>query len=1270
MSLCNKENEPPAPKSDKEILTAWQKSFKSIHNRDPSKEDFKSAPENVQQAGSRYQKSKSSSSYSPKKDISLKSDLKGFSLKGSKSKSSIGLKIAKKRKALEEAQEPFSSNIRVENVNENKNLEENPENNKNHERITAIFPESNFPEQIQLPPKQKSIKFSSNYHEILADLEPEKSNFTSSSNVIKNTSPYLNHEASETDTETIVQDCSPYASECSSLSNCAISPFDFPVNKGINIKSPRKVRANLELEAARRHLLKTDPSCSQKFDLDIRNQPLVADSGILTESPSKTTKENGGCNSTKTNIFEKTKLQKLQKIQKFKTDEASKASKALADKIDKANFGSAMISQNFQKLDMKKKIFVKGGNNAKKLQKQVYKEKLNKKFGGTFAKNSKNSSSSSKTGGGRVNPKWGNTTETKCFKCGLPGHWAADCSTNKKLDQNVLDNLKKDFNPEEIDQIHADIDNLLKTLDKEKYESFECETEITISENRKLIQKPTSLSSNEVKFSDEEISDGLRSFGFETFREGQKEAISAILKDRRNTLVVLATGQGKSLTFQIPAMLLYKKFKFLTLIISPLVSLMDDQVKNLPKSLPACRINSQMTEKQKDKVMLDLALGKYAMLYISPEAINSWCSNPDSPFLRDLPPIGLAVIDEIHCLSQWSHSFRPSYLRVCSILKRLHVPVLMGLTATATKETCHEVTHHLDAHKWVDMEREVDTAVDVQDCFLLRKVNVPKNIILSCCKIENSNQNSKDSHLLEVLTSPRYEQLDSIIIYCTRRDECERVTDYLQTVLPRRPGYNTAYSVEVYHAGLTPAKRRKVQKEFMSGQTNIIVATVAFGMGIDKHDVRSVIHYNLPKNFESYVQEIGRSGRDGKLSYCHLIFCEDDLQELSRFAYAKYIDRPTIKKFVTKCLVPYHCNCDITGTGCVGHEHSFALDLAVAELDVSKETLETLVNYLEHQQGEQLKNKNENSGKLIQAVRGVINADITIKCYNGAKQLALLAQKCPPVAVAVATKPKSERPDFTTQNELNFNSIVVADRLNTEIYSLRRKIRQITWDPTMIPGYEDMIKFQKDRSSKMNDAVKTGISIEYSNLSLWFRSCKLSSQEIDNKIDYLNERTNGQVARELKQLYLFYHTAEMNSFTEKEFFNSKNSFLSEKSTKFKKIIDNYFETDDFSLEFDSADQDDSTEGSASKSKKFSTQTGIFNQEAANLARSIYNQHGFEQGDLLTPRAIANILYGINTPCFPAMVWGRQFNFWRRGLHIDYMDILRSAQDEFVNFKLR
>ncbi|KAK0045017.1 ATP-dependent DNA helicase Q4 [Biomphalaria pfeifferi] len=381
----------------------------------------------------------------------------------------------------------------------------------------------------------------------------------------------------------------------------------------------------------------------------------------------------------------------------------------------------------------------------------------------------------------------------------------------------------------------------------------------------------------------EETRKALAVFGFTRFKTGQEKSIERILNGL-STLVVLSTGGGKSLCYQLPAYLYARHLGAVTLVISPLVSLMDDQISELPPGVRGACLHSGMTPAQRDAVLADLREGKVHFLLISPEAIvdRSGSSQGSFPGPDRLPPIAFACIDEAHCMSEWSHNFRPSYLRLCKVLRqRYGVRCFLGLTATATRSTCRDVVKHL--------------GIEDPETATVRGATVPDNLVLSVSRDAN-----RDEALIELLKGDRFKSCESIIIYCSRREQTTRVATLIRTSLQYTPELVGSYqpppakkprikkaatfdprvwTCESYHAGLTAAKRRSVQKAFMSGRLRVVVATVAFGMGLDKANVRAVLHYSMAKSFESYVQEVGRAGRDGQASHCHVFL---DPEETNR----------------------------------------------------------------------------------------------------------------------------------------------------------------------------------------------------------------------------------------------------------------------------------------------------------------------------------------------------------------------------------------------------
>lgn len=325
-------------------------------------------------------------------------------------------------------------------------------------------------------------------------------------------------------------------------------------------------------------------------------------------------------------------------------------------------------------------------------------------------------------------------------------------------------------------------------------------------------------------------------YGYPKFREGQARIITSILKGS-DTLAIMPTGAGKSVCFQIPAMLL----PGVTLVISPLISLMKDQVDTLGTlGIPAGFINSSLSQRKVDERIRETAAGKYKLLYIAPERLES---ESFAPLFESLE-IALVAVDEAHCVSQWGHDFRPSYRRIGSLVKRLAKrPIVAAFTATATPEV-------------------------KEDIITLLGLKSPQ-IFITGFNRENlyfavSSENKRD-FLLKYLADNREE---SGIVYCATRKEVDKLY-----VLLTKQGYPVAR----YHAGMKERERVRSQEAFIYDEARIMVATNAFGMGIDKSNVRYVIHYNLPKNMESYYQEAGRAGRDGEASECILLFAPQDV---------------------------------------------------------------------------------------------------------------------------------------------------------------------------------------------------------------------------------------------------------------------------------------------------------------------------------------------------------------------------------------------------------
>ena len=331
-------------------------------------------------------------------------------------------------------------------------------------------------------------------------------------------------------------------------------------------------------------------------------------------------------------------------------------------------------------------------------------------------------------------------------------------------------------------------------------------------------------------------------FGYDSFRPGQNTVVSAILSGR-DALAIMPTGAGKSLCYQIPALLL----PGLTLVISPLISLMQDQVKGLSAAgIPAAYINSALTENQIAKALQLAAQGSYKIVYVAPERLES----PAFQAFSASADISMLTVDEAHCISQWGQDFRPSYLRILDFIDTLPKrPIVSAFTATATREVKDDIAETL---RLQDPE-VVITGFDRPNLYY---------------RVEPTRR--KDAFVADYVRSHPGE---SGIIYCATRKNVDAVQEMLQ---------DEGIAAARYHAGMTNEERRQSQNDFIYDAAPVIVATNAFGMGIDKSNVRYVIHYNMPQSMENYYQEAGRAGRDGLPSQCILLFSPQDIM-INRF---------------------------------------------------------------------------------------------------------------------------------------------------------------------------------------------------------------------------------------------------------------------------------------------------------------------------------------------------------------------------------------------------
>lgn len=334
-------------------------------------------------------------------------------------------------------------------------------------------------------------------------------------------------------------------------------------------------------------------------------------------------------------------------------------------------------------------------------------------------------------------------------------------------------------------------------------------------------------------------------FGFDQFRPGQEQTISQLLQGY-SSLAIFPTGSGKSLCYQLTA----TQLPNLTLVVSPLLALMKDQLTFLAsKGIAAASIDSTLTPEQNRQVMSDVRNGTTKILMVSVERFKN---ERFRQFIQSVP-VSMLVVDEAHCISEWGHNFRPDYLKLPAYRESLNIPLVLLLTATATRKVKLDMADKFG----IDEQHIVQTGF------------YRSNLDLTVLPVSTAEKRHRLAQLIG-------EQQGPGIVYVTLQHSAEDVAGYL---------IQQGVRASAYHAGLEDRKRQQIQTDFMAGQVDVVVATIAFGMGIDKSNIRFVIHYDLPKSIENYSQEIGRAGRDGQPSNCITLANLDGLNTVENFVY-------------------------------------------------------------------------------------------------------------------------------------------------------------------------------------------------------------------------------------------------------------------------------------------------------------------------------------------------------------------------------------------------
>ncbi|KAJ1457733.1 P-loop containing nucleoside triphosphate hydrolase protein [Pelagophyceae sp. CCMP2097] len=406
--------------------------------------------------------------------------------------------------------------------------------------------------------------------------------------------------------------------------------------------------------------------------------------------------------------------------------------------------------------------------------------------------------------------------------------------------------------------------------------------------------------------------------GHSAFRAGQQWAVDRVLAGR-SSLVVLPTGAGKSLCFQLPARRSACILKGLTVVVSPLVALIDEQISRLPPEISAVSLSGGSLE-VRARALRDMEAGRVDVVYVSPERL---CSRAFAEaFRKSGRECALLAVDEAHCVSQWSHNFRPAFSKIGAVArKHLQPKCTLALTATASRGVIREICAALGLDAG-----DAASGGDVQRAGWRRS-----NLELRVVRVRDGDDDAKLEALLTGKAS-----MGASIVYVRAQYDADRISEKLR---------EHGVAAHAYHAGLPRGEREKAARDFETGKAKVVVATVAFGMGVDKADVRCVVHYCAPPSLERYVQEIGRAGRDGAPSKCVCLFASSDAKRNVSLAAADGITPAQVKLFARRYLRPARG----AETAAGAHVSAAPIDICAKELNMRPEVVETIVALLERE---------------------------------------------------------------------------------------------------------------------------------------------------------------------------------------------------------------------------------------------------------------------------------------------------------------------------------
>ncbi|CAH8845731.1 unnamed protein product [Trichobilharzia szidati] len=939
-------------------------------------------------------------------------------------------------------------------------------------------------------------------------------------------------------------------------------------------------------------------------------------------------------------------------------------------------------THNYVKINLKKKQFCKKGSSKQRaLKRQVYLSKLKKKF--------KNNSYQKK-----------NT----CYTCGATGHWSNKCP------MTIMQS--KTSTTANHSQYSQKYDVACKILNLNELDVRFCQPQLEDVFPADFLSNSSSSEISNPSVSIDELSRSIKSclkqLGFDSFRAGQELVILRTLLGV-STLSVMPTASGKSLCYQIPAMIYQQLYKTVALVISPLISLMQDQVVQHMSGVQGAYLNSSLSADRKREILEEAQKGKYSFLMLSPEAIveSDWLLQSGR-----LPPISFVCIDEAHCLADWSNHFRPSYLRVCNLLRRyMKVKCFLGLSATCTPNVIKNICNNLGI---INPIRLIGDQIDQSTLYQSGYVQPVITPLPSHLTISASMDARKDEALLKLLTNKPFSQLTGgVLIYCATREQTERLASFIRTALQdvvdkigrKRMSWTTA----AYHASQTTNERSRIQKKFMNGQIRVLIATCAFGMGLNKSDLQAVIHYSLTKSFENYIQEIGRVGRKQQSSYCHaflpssLMDDPSEANDIRRHIFVNHIDLVLLKRLLSLVFKDFRCVCRQTDDGsqtndhtssfssasssCQGHVHTVDLQAISEQVDIKPESLITILAYMEL----------EPNNPIISILHSGYTI-ATVDCYGSQNEMAYASQRCLAIAGSLSLwrrneqlqqKSKSCDDNTSCPRQLEINLPQLFNRWGWKPNVVKKELKNLEWDTTTS---NDNDNNNNSITGQLNKTYRTGVSVNFSQWNLWLwihgREVPITNERLDACLMYLNNRlqqTEKTALQSIEQLTLTLGTVVQPSIEDVYPIENINNNIN---------VDILFKDKSKPV----LEESDLNENCKQRSlvvhelikSHFSDTEPILSEEMLVMLKNCQSQyhwppeitdsqvaqvqstvrdflrvHESSLNTTITGRVLANIFHGISTPQFPATTWSRCHRFWKAHMNIDWPSIKRIATQELL-----